>query len=61
MIQNQPDTDRWRQLFASLSGDPAIDAAVVREFCDANGVTPARVMAEMHAHRQTVQQEPGAA
>jgi len=29
---------------------------VVREFCEAHGVTPAQVMAEMHNHRRVAQQ-----
>jgi hypothetical protein len=44
-------------LFASLTGDATVDAAVIREFCAARGVTPAEVMAEMHAHRRTTQQQ----
>jgi hypothetical protein len=55
MIEDEPDADTWRRLFASLTGDPATDAAVIREFCAARGVTPAQVMAAMQAHRRTVQ------
>ena len=54
--ENEPDADAWRRLFASLTGDSAIDAPVVREFCDAHDVTPARVMTEMHLHRRSVGQ-----
>ncbi|HEY6702673.1 MAG TPA: hypothetical protein VI010_01130 [Xanthobacteraceae bacterium] len=56
MIPDEPDTDVWRRLFASLTGNSAVDAAVVREFCEAHGVTPAQVMAEMHNHRRIAQQ-----
>jgi len=52
MTTNQPDAEVWRRLFASLTGDSAVDAGVVREFCERHGVTPAQVMAEMHAHRR---------
>jgi hypothetical protein len=50
---NEPDWATWRQLFAALSGDAAADAAIVREFCDIHGVSAARVMAELQAHRRT--------
>jgi len=56
MIPNEPDAEVWRRLFASLTGDSAVDADVVREFCEAHGVTPAQVMAEMHNHRRIAQQ-----
>jgi hypothetical protein len=55
MTGDGPDADTWRRLFVSLTGDAAVDAAVIREFCAARGVTPAQVMAEMQAHRRTVQ------
>lgn len=55
MIEDEPDADTWRRLFVSLTGDAAADAAVIREFCAARGVTPAEVMAEMQAHRRTIQ------
>jgi hypothetical protein len=48
---NEPDWTAWRQLFAALSGDATVDAAIVREFCDTHGVSAARVMAELQAHR----------
>ena len=32
-------------------------AAMIREFCDLHDVTPAQVLAEMHAHRRTTQHE----
>jgi hypothetical protein len=54
--ENEPDAETWRQLFASLTGDSAIDAPVVREFCDTHDVTPVRVMTEMHLHRRHVGQ-----
>jgi hypothetical protein len=56
MIQNEPDAEVWRRLFASLTGNSAVDADVVREFCEAHGVTPAQVMAAMHNHRRIAQQ-----
>jgi hypothetical protein len=56
MTLNEPDAEAWRRLFTSLSGDSAIDAAVVRKFCDTHDVTPARVMAEMHLHRRNMGQ-----
>jgi hypothetical protein len=57
MTSHEPDADVWRLLFASLTGDPTVDAAVVREFCDTHGVTPAQVMAEMHMHRRMIEQQ----
>jgi hypothetical protein len=57
MIEEEPDADTWRRLFAALTGDPTADAAVIREFCATRGVTPAQVMAEMQAHRRTIQQQ----
>jgi hypothetical protein len=56
MTPNEPDADAWRRLFASLTGDSAVDAPVVREFCDTHEVTPARVMTEMHLHRRNMGQ-----
>jgi hypothetical protein len=56
MIPNEPNAEVWRRLFSSLTGNSAVDAAVVREFCEAHGVTPAQVMAEMHNHRRIAQQ-----
>ena len=32
MIPNEPDAEVWRQLFASLTGNSTVDAAVLREF-----------------------------
>ena len=55
MVPNEPEVDVWRRLFASLTGNSAVDAAMVREFCAAHGVTPAQVMAEMHNHRSIAQ------
>jgi hypothetical protein len=57
MSPNEPDAQAWRQLFASLTGDSAVDATMIRTFCDTHGVTPAQVMAELYNHRRTVQQE----
>jgi hypothetical protein len=57
MTANEPDAEGWRRLFASLTGDAAVDAGIVRAFCDAHGVTAARVMAEMHARRRTDPEE----
>jgi len=56
MIPNEPNAEVWRRLFSSLTGDSAVDAAMVREFCEAHHVTPAQVMAEMHSHRRIAQQ-----
>ena len=56
MIPNEPNAEVWRRLFSSLTGNSAVDAVVVREFCEAHGVTPAQVMAEMHNHRRIAQQ-----
>ena len=56
MTKSKPEAELWRQLFASLTGDATVDAAMIREFCDLHGVTPAQVLAEMHAHRRTTQQ-----
>jgi len=56
MTPNEPDAEVWRRLFASLTGDPAVDATVIRAFCVTHRVTPARVMAEMHSRRQPGQQ-----
>jgi hypothetical protein len=53
MTANEPDAEGWRRLFAALTGDAAVDAGIVRAFCDNHHVTPARVMAEMHARRRT--------
>jgi hypothetical protein len=52
---SEPDWATWRQLFAALSGDAAVDAPIVREFCDTHGVSAARVMAELLAHRRTTE------
>jgi hypothetical protein len=56
MIQNEPEAEMWQRLFASLTGNSAVDADVVREFCETHGVTPAQVMAAMHNHRRIAQQ-----
>ena len=60
MAPNEPDADEWQRLFASLTGDSAADATVIRAFCATHFVTPARVMAEMHSRRQFGQQPEGA-
>ncbi len=52
MTADEPDAEGWRRLFASLTGDAAVDAGIVRTFCDAHRVTPARVMAEMQSRRR---------
>ena len=59
MTPNEPDADVWRRLFASLSGDSAVDAAAIREFCGTHRVSPAEVMAEMHSHRRARGSEDG--
>ncbi len=55
MTPSEPDADMWLRLFASLSGDPTVDAEVLRAFCHTHCVSPARVMDEMHARRQIIQ------
>jgi hypothetical protein len=55
MTKSEPDADTWRRLFASLTGESTVDAAVIREFCAARGVSPAQVMAQMQAHPRTIQ------
>jgi hypothetical protein len=55
MVVTEPDAEVWRRLFASLTGNSAVDAAMVREFCELYGVTPAQVLAEMHNHRRVAQ------
>jgi hypothetical protein len=57
MATNHPNADFWRQLFAALTGDATNDAAVVREFCDLHGVTPAQVMEKMHAQGASKNQQ----
>jgi hypothetical protein len=57
VTKSAPNAELWRQLFASLTGDTSVDAVVIREFCDLHGVTPAQVLAEMHAHRRTTHQK----
>jgi hypothetical protein len=52
---SEPDWATWRRLFAALSGDAAVDASIVREFCDTHGVSAARVMAELQAHRRSAE------
>jgi hypothetical protein len=56
-MPNEPDPEAWRRLFASLTGNSAVDAAVVREFCDTNDVTSAEVMDKIHSHRRINQQQ----
>jgi hypothetical protein len=53
---NEPNVEVWQQLFASLTGAAASDAATIRQFCAQHGVTPAEVMRELLAHRQTARQ-----
>jgi hypothetical protein len=57
MTANEPDAEAWRRLFASLRGNPTVDAEVVRAFCGKHDVTAAQVMAEMHRHRRIPQQQ----
>jgi hypothetical protein len=57
MTNDEPQAESWRQLFASLTGDATVDATLIREFCDLYDVTPAQVLAEMHARRRTALQE----
>jgi hypothetical protein len=56
MLPNEPDAEVWRRLFASLTGNSAVDAAMVREFCATYRVTPAEVMAEMRNYPPVVRQ-----
>jgi hypothetical protein len=56
MTKNEPDAITWQRLFASLVGETAVDAATIREFCNAHGLTPDRVFSEMQARRQLVQE-----
>jgi hypothetical protein len=56
MNADAPDAATWRRLFATLSGDAAGDATVLREFCETHGITAAQVMAELHAHRQRAEE-----
>ena len=53
---NEPDADVWQKLFASLRGQASSDAGTIRAFCNQYGVTPAEVMREILARRQTAQQ-----
>jgi hypothetical protein len=55
MLPDEPNAEVWRRLFASLTGNSTVDAAMVREFCETYRVTPAQVMAEMHNQRRTAQ------
>ena len=57
MTKSEPEAELWRNLFTSLTGNATVDAATIREFCDLHDVTPAQVLAEMHAHRRTTQHE----
>jgi hypothetical protein len=57
MTPNEPDAEVWRRLFASLTGNSAIDAAVVREFCEAQGVTSAQVVDQIRTHGRINQQQ----
>jgi hypothetical protein len=57
MTKSEPTADLWRELFASLTGDATVDAAVIRKFCDLHNVTPTQVLGQMHAHRRNTQQE----
>ena len=52
MTASAPDAEAWRRLFASLTGESAVDAAMVRAFCETHRVTPAQVMSELYAYRQ---------
>ena len=40
MTPSEPDADMWLRLFASLSGDPTVDAEVVRAFCQTHSARP---------------------
>jgi hypothetical protein len=57
MTPNEPDAEVWRRLFGSLTGNSAVDAVVVGEFCDTNGVTSAQFMGKLHTHRRINQQQ----
>ena len=60
MSEAEPDPEAWQKLFASLCGDPAVDAAVVRTFCNTYSITTARLMDEMHARGQAGQRNKNA-
>ena len=57
MTASEPDAEAWRRLFASLTGKSAVDAAMVRAFCDTHRVTPAQVMSELYAYRRDDRQK----
>ena len=57
MTESEPSADLCRQLFGCLIGDATVDAAAIREFCNQHGVTPAQVMREMLARRQSAHQK----
>ena len=42
MTKGEPQAESWQQLFASLTGDATVDAAMIREFCDLHEVAPAQ-------------------
>jgi hypothetical protein len=48
MTPDEPEK-MWRRLLASLTGNSAADAALIREFCRATGITSAEVLEKMHA------------
>jgi hypothetical protein len=50
MTPDEPDAQMWRRRLASLTGNSAADAALIREFCRMTGITSAEVLEKMHAH-----------
>jgi hypothetical protein len=59
MTANEPDAKVWQRLLAALTGNSAVDAAVIREFCNTNRVTSAQVMDKIHWHRRISQHQKG--
>jgi hypothetical protein len=50
MTPDEPDAEIWRRLLASLTGNSAVDAALIREFCHMNGITSAEVLEKIQSH-----------
>jgi hypothetical protein len=53
----EADAQAWRRLFTSLTGNSAVDANVVREFCDTNGITSAQVMDKIQSQPRIGQED----
>ena len=50
MTSDEHDAEMWRRLLASLTGNSAADAELIREFCRVTGITSAEVLEKMQAH-----------